>query len=78
MREPKQLNELQSPEALQELRSLLQDVVQAINFFRAPTFTTATRPAASQAGAGAIVFISDAAAGSNYQGSTGSAWVSLG
>jgi hypothetical protein len=78
MREPKQLEELQSVAALQELRNFHQELVQTINFFRAPSFTTATRPTAAQAGAGAIIFVSDAAAGSNFQGSTGTAWVSLG
>lgn len=78
MREPKQLEELQSPEALRELRTFHQELVQAINFFRAPVFTTATRPTAAQAGQGAIIFVSDGGAGSVFQGSTGTAWVSLG
>jgi len=78
MREPRRLEELQSPEAVREVQELFKEVVRSLNAFRAPIFTVATRPDAAQAGQGAIIFVSDAAAGSNLQGSTGTAWVSLG
>lgn len=41
------------------------------------SFTTATRPSAGS-WTGGIIFVSDGAAGSKFQGSDGSAWVSLG
>lgn len=41
------------------------------------TYTTATRPAAASH-TGSIIYVSDGAAGSKFQGSDGSAWVSLG
>lgn len=41
------------------------------------TYTTATRPAAG-AWAGGTIYVSDAAAGSKFQGSDGTSWVSLG
>jgi hypothetical protein len=41
------------------------------------SYTTAGRPAASSA-TGGIIFVSDAAAGSKFQGSDGVGWVSLG
>lgn len=41
------------------------------------TYTTATRPAAADWGAG-VIYVSDGAPGSNFQGSDGSSWVSLG
>jgi len=78
MREPRRLEELQSPEAVREVQELFKEMVRGLNAFRAPVVTAATRPTAAQAGQGAIIFVSDAAAGSNFQGSTGTAWVSLG
>ena len=42
-----------------------------------PTFTTATQPTVSSF-TGAIIYVSDASAGSKFQGSDGSSWVSLG
>lgn len=58
--------------------SLPQDGLEAM---RAPlvlrAYTTATRPTASDWAGGAI-YVSDGAAGSKFQGSDGSAWVSLG
>lgn len=45
---------------------------------RATSYTVATQPAATAVAPGTIVFVSDAAAGSKFQGSTGAAWVSLG
>jgi hypothetical protein len=45
---------------------------------RVKEYTVATRPAAGDAGAGAIIFVSDGGAGAVFQGSTGSAWVNLG
>lgn len=41
------------------------------------TFTIATRPTASS-WVGAIIYVSDGGAGNVFQGSNGSAWVSLG
>ena len=41
------------------------------------TFTVATRPTASD-WTGGVIFVSDAAGGSKFQGSDGSSWVSLG
>lgn len=41
------------------------------------SYTTAERPSASEH-EGAIIYVSDASAGSNFQGSDGSSWVSLG
>jgi hypothetical protein len=40
-------------------------------------FTTATRPAAAS-WAGALIYVSDGAAGAKFQGSDGTAWVNLG
>lgn len=42
------------------------------------TFTTATKPTAASVGAGAIIFVSDGAAGAKFQGSDGTNWLSLG
>jgi len=44
---------------------------------KAGVFTTATRPAAADY-AGFIIYVSDGAGGSKFQGSDGSSWVSLG
>ncbi len=41
------------------------------------SFTTATRPAAASS-TGAVIYVTDAAAGSKFQGSDGASWVSLG
>lgn len=43
-----------------------------------PTFTTATKPAASTVQAGTMIFVSDAGAGSQFQGSDGTTWRTLG
>lgn len=43
-----------------------------------PTFTTAGRPNAATMGAGAMIYVSDAAAGSKLQYSDGAAWVAAG
>ncbi len=45
---------------------------------RAPIFTTATLPAASVLGAGALVFVSDGGGGAQAKMSTGSAYINLG
>lgn len=42
------------------------------------TYTVATRPLASSAGPGALIFVSDAAPGAQYQGATSTGWVPLG
>lgn len=42
-----------------------------------PEFTVATIPTAAD-WTGRIIFVSDAAAGANFQASTGAAWVNLG
>lgn len=44
---------------------------------RLRSYTTATRPTASDH-TGGMIFVSDAAGGSKFQGSDGSSWVSLG
>lgn len=43
-----------------------------------PTYTTATKPAASTVKDGTIIFVSDAGAGSQFQGSDGTTWRTLG
>jgi hypothetical protein len=60
------------------LRETLDRLGVRPSSLRLPTYTTATRPAATTANAGMPIYVSDAAAGSKYQGSDGSAWVSLG
>jgi hypothetical protein len=43
-----------------------------------PVYTTATKPAASAVQAGTLIFVSDAGAGSQFQGSDGTTWRTLG
>ena len=63
----------------QELgRSAMQILVKQLQGGPHPTFTTATRPAATSKNAGTIIFVSDGAAGSKFQGSDGSSWLGLG
>lgn len=57
-------------------RSDLGVRIRQLQAFDAPAFTVATLPATGRVGQ--IVFVSDAGAGSKYQGWDGSAWVSLG
>lgn len=45
---------------------------------RPHSYTIATKPAAADVGAGAIIFVSDEAAGQMWQGSDGTAWNFLG
>lgn len=45
---------------------------------RVGTFTVATRPSAATVGAGAIIYVSDGAAGAKFQGSDGTTWLNLG
>jgi hypothetical protein len=45
---------------------------------RAPSYTTATKPAAAAANAGMVIYVSDGGAGNVIQASNGGAWVSLG
>jgi hypothetical protein len=74
----------------QYLTPLLRDIGFRLNrvspkdgseTFTAPmrlgTYTVATRPAAAT-WPGAIIYVSDAAAGARFQGSDGTAWISLG
>lgn len=42
------------------------------------SYTTATKPAASTANKGVVIYVSDGGAGNVFQGSNGSTWVSLG
>lgn len=42
-----------------------------------PTYTTATKPAASNY-PGGIIYVSDGGAGAVFQGSNGTSWVNLG
>jgi hypothetical protein len=60
------------------LREMLDRLGVRPSSLRLPTYTMATLPPATTANAGMPVYVSDAAAGSKYQGSDGSAWVSLG
>lgn len=43
-----------------------------------PTYTLATRPAATDVKAGTAIFVSDGGAGARFQGSDGATWLSLG
>jgi hypothetical protein len=43
-----------------------------------PSYTVATIPSAATSLTGAIIFVSDAASGANFQGCTGTVWVNLG
>lgn len=43
-----------------------------------PSYTVATRPAATAVQAGTIVYVSDAGAGLQFQGSDGTVWRTLG
>ena len=78
MREPRQLTEVTSPEALQELNQALREIVRQINLPELPVYTAATRPAATAVRQGTVIFVSDGGVGSVFQGSNGTAWVSLG
>jgi hypothetical protein len=73
------LGGLQNEEQLQAfIRETLDRLGVRPASLRLPTYTTATRPAATTANAGMPIYVSDAAAGSKFQGSNGTAWVSLG
>lgn len=65
-----------SPKAIVEAIALAFSMLE--RGFPAPTYTVATRPAATSVPPGTIIFVSDAAIGSSFQGSTGAAWRSLG
>jgi hypothetical protein len=54
----------------------LREVIAAINGPMADTYTVATRP--TGVAPGTVIFVSDAAAGANFQGWSGSAWINLG
>jgi hypothetical protein len=51
--------------------------IPAAGVMQIGTFTTATRPTAASY-PGAVIYVSDGAGGSKFQGSDGSSWVSLG
>jgi hypothetical protein len=73
------LGGLQNEEQLQAfIRETLDRLGVRPASLRLPTYTTATRPPATTANAGMPIYVSDAAAGSKFQGSNGTAWVSLG
>ena len=65
------------PSVVDVFRDLTERVARLENSRRAPRYLTASRPAAST-NPGLVIFVSDAAAGSKFQGSDGSSWVSLG
>lgn len=73
------LGNLQNEDDLQNfIRVVLDRLGIRQTNYRLPTYTTTTRPAASAKNAGMAIYVSDAAAGSKFQGSDGSSWVSLG
>jgi hypothetical protein len=78
MREPRQLTEIESAGALHELNRALQEASRGVNAPSVPVYTVATRPTAAAAGQGAIILVSDGGAGSIFQGSDGTNWLSLG
>jgi len=72
--------------AINEIFKSAQIIYQKWTFFVAPKFseppilpfyTLATIPLATQH-EGAIIYVSDAASGANFQGSDGTNWVDLG
>ena len=59
-------------------RTLLQDgTEQMTGALKLKVFTEATKPTASAAGAGAVIFVSDGTDGTLFQGSNGTDWVAL-
>ena len=74
------------PKTEQELQNFIQAQLDASPIVanlrnstsRAPTYTAATVPSAAKLGPGAIVYVSDAPAGSKFQGSDGSVMIALG
>lgn len=64
-----------------DLERWLQAALDRLGIGKAPDrprrFTTATLPAANK-NEGLVVYVSDAAAGSKFQGSDGTSWVALG
>ena len=77
MREPRHLTEIDSPAALQELNRTLFETARQASTPTMPEFTVATRPDAAS-WRGRVIFVSDGGVGSVFQGSNGTAWVSLG
>lgn len=69
----------QSQPDLVEVIRALSDRIAAVEArsYSLPSYTTAGRPAASSVPR-SLIFVSDAAAGSKFQGSDGAAWVALG
>lgn len=59
-------------------RSVFANLIRQLQGGQQPVYTVATMPAASTANQGTIICVSDAAAGSKFQGSVGGSWVSLG
>jgi len=64
------------PDLLRIIQDLKARVQSLANTQATPTYTTATRPGTRAAGT--IIFVSDASAGSKFQGWDGASWVSLG
>lgn len=63
----------------QELsRSVFASLIRQLQGGQQPVYTTATQPTATTANEGTIICVSDAAAGSKFQGSVGGSWVNLG
>jgi hypothetical protein len=53
--------------------------LQALSSMQAPrVYTMATRPPSTHVTAGVRIYVSDATAGSKFQGWDGTSWVSLG
>ena len=72
--------------AIDPLFKVVQKIYETWTFIKAPKFnlppvlpfyTTATIPNATLH-KGAIIFVSDAASGADFQGSDGTSWVNLG
>lgn len=66
------------PDLVQTIRDLKTRVQGLENSSPVRSYTTSTRPASTNLTAGVIIFVSDAAAGSQFQGWNGVSWVSLG
>ena len=76
---PAWINEVLIPtiaRALEEKVIVAPDDLSGENGVR--SYLDANKPTAAQMGAGRIIFISDAAAGTQYRGSDGTAYINLG
>ena len=73
------MSEYQLPPSIIDAFRALNDRIATLEArsYGPPAYTTAGRPAASSMPRG-LIFVSDAAAGSKFQGSDGTNWVALG